>query len=51
MISILFLIPFSFLIIAFAIYVFYWNIKNNQYDDLEGASSRILFDEEEDKSH
>jgi cbb3-type cytochrome oxidase maturation protein len=27
--------------------VFLWSLRSGQYDDLEGAANRILFDDEE----
>lgn len=41
----IYLIPITFFLGIIGIYAFIWNIKHKQYDDLEGASQRILFDE------
>lgn len=41
----IFLIPITFCLAIAGLIAFMWNIKNKQYDDLEGAANRILFDE------
>ena len=44
--SLLYLIPIA-LIIGFAgLLAFIWAIKSKQFDDLDGAANRILFDDE-----
>lgn len=42
----LYLIPLALLIGLLWLGFFVWSIKNNQYDDLEGAAHRILIDDE-----
>jgi cbb3-type cytochrome oxidase maturation protein len=33
---------------AFGLAVFFWAMKNGQFEDLDGAAQRILIDEEDD---
>jgi cbb3-type cytochrome oxidase maturation protein len=40
----LILIPAALLLGGLGLAAFLWSIKNGQYDDLDGAASRILFD-------
>lgn len=42
------LIPISIILIALAIAVFGWAVKNGQYDDLEGPAHSILYDDDAD---
>jgi cbb3-type cytochrome oxidase maturation protein len=42
----LFLIPVTIIIVLGMLVAFFWTLKNKQYDDLDGAASRILFDDE-----
>ncbi len=50
MTSLLFLIPIA-LILGFAgLMAFMWALRSGQFDDLEGAASRILFDEEDESA-
>lgn len=41
------LIPISLVFLSIAVWAFFWAVKNNQFDDLEGPAYRILFDEDE----
>jgi cbb3-type cytochrome oxidase maturation protein len=43
----LFLIPIALLLGLIGLAAFFWTIKSNQYEDLDGAAHRILMDEEE----
>jgi len=43
----LFLIPIALFMGLCGLVAFLWALKSGQYDDLEGAASRILFDEDE----
>jgi len=43
--TILVLIALSLCLGGIALAIFLWSLKSGQYDDLEGAASRILFDE------
>ena len=40
------LIPVALLIVAVAIYVFFWAVDSGQYDDLDSPAHSILFDDE-----
>ncbi len=42
------LIPVSFIFIFIAIRIFFWAVKDGQYDDLDGAAHSILFDKDKD---
>ncbi len=42
---ILFLLVVSLTIAAFGLWFFLWSLRSGQYDDLDGAANRILFDE------
>ncbi len=41
------LIPVSFILIIVAIKIFFWAVKDGQFDDLDGAAHSILFDKDE----
>ncbi|AYC32650.1 cbb3-type cytochrome oxidase assembly protein CcoS [Pseudomonas cavernae] len=41
------LIPVALLIVAVAIYIFFWAVDSGQYDDLDGPAHSILFDDED----
>lgn len=41
------LVPIALGLGALALGAFLWTLKHNQYEDLEGAASRILFDNDE----
>lgn len=42
----LFLVPIALVLSLIGLGAFLWNLRNKQYDDLEGAANRILFDED-----
>jgi len=42
------LIPIALLLGLVGLVAFLWSLKAGQYDDLEGAANRILFDDDED---
>ncbi|PKQ03601.1 MAG: cbb3-type cytochrome oxidase assembly protein CcoS [Alphaproteobacteria bacterium HGW-Alphaproteobacteria-11] len=44
-----FLIPAALLLGLLGLGAFLWSLKSGQYDDLEGAAERILFDDEDDR--
>lgn len=44
---IVWLIPIALLLGLAGLGAFLWSLRSGQYDDLEGAASRILFDDEE----
>lgn len=39
------LIPIAILLTAIGIYIFFWAVKTEQFDDLEKQGMSILFDE------
>ena len=43
------LIPLALALGALGLIAFFWSLRSGQYDDLEGASVRILDEENEDK--
>ena len=44
------LIPIAILLTAIGIYIFFWAVKTDQFDDLEKQGMSILFDEKPSKS-
>jgi len=40
------LIPIAILLTALGIYLFFWAVKSDQFDDLEKQGMSILFDDE-----
>lgn len=44
----LYLIPLAFLIAGLGVWAVFWSIKNNQFDDIEGAAKRILIDKDDE---
>lgn len=42
------LIPVSIVLVALAVVIFGWAVKNGQYDDLEGPAHSILYDDDAD---
>ena len=44
---ILYLLGLSLILGAGGLAVFLWSLRSGQYDDMEGAANRILFDEDE----
>jgi len=46
--SILFtLIPLAILLLAFAVWAFFWAVRSGQFDDLDTPAVQILLDEDE----
>ena len=41
------LIPVAIVLVAFAIWLFFWAVDSGQYDDLDGPAHSILFDDED----
>ena len=41
------LILLSLILLGLAVWAFFWAVKNDQFDDLEGPAHRILFDDDE----
>lgn len=50
MIDFFFLIPIALALGAAGLAAFMWSLKSGQYEDLDGASQRILFDEDKPRS-
>lgn len=46
MTGLFYLIPAALLLGLFGLGAFLWALKNGQFDDLDGAAHRILFDDE-----
>jgi len=46
MTALLILIPVALLLGLLGLAGFLWSMRNGQFDDLDGAGSRILFDED-----
>jgi cbb3-type cytochrome oxidase maturation protein len=40
------LLPVALIIVIIIIAVFYWAVKSDQFDDLEGPAHRILMDDD-----
>lgn len=40
------LIPIAIIFVAIAVYVFFWAVKSDQFEDLEREGSNILFEED-----
>lgn len=45
------MIPIAVIIVALAIWLFFWAVDSGQYDDLDGPAHSILFDDEDSKHH
>ncbi|MFW0777889.1 MAG: cbb3-type cytochrome oxidase assembly protein CcoS [Rickettsiales bacterium] len=45
----LYLIPIALTLGLIGLAGFLWSLRNNQYDDLEGAAHRILMDDDQPK--
>lgn len=41
------LIPVAVVLVALAIWIFFWAVDNGQYDDLDSPAHSILFDDED----
>jgi cbb3-type cytochrome oxidase maturation protein len=46
----LYLIPIALLLGLIGLGAFLWSLRSGQYDDLDGAAERILFDDDEEES-
>ncbi|WP_442488947.1 cbb3-type cytochrome oxidase assembly protein CcoS [Halomonas litopenaei] len=42
------LIPLSLILLGLAVWAFFWAVRNDQFEDLEGPAYRILFEDEDD---
>ena len=41
------MIPVALLIVAVAVYVFFWAVDSGQYDDMDSPAHSILFDDQD----
>ncbi|PSJ55052.1 cbb3-type cytochrome oxidase assembly protein CcoS [Pseudaminobacter soli (ex Li et al. 2025)] len=48
MATLLYLIPIALFLGGLGLGAFMWSLRSGQYDDLDGAASRILIDDEDD---
>lgn len=46
--GLLYLIPVAIFLGLLGLAAFIWSLKSGQYDDLEGAAERILYDDDDD---
>jgi len=46
--ALLFLIPLALLLGLMGLAAFLWALKSGQFDDLDGAAHRILFDDDDE---
>jgi cbb3-type cytochrome oxidase maturation protein len=44
--ELLYLIPISLALGAIGLGAFFWSLRSGQYEDLDGAAERILFDDD-----
>lgn len=44
--GLIFLIPIALFLGLLGLVAFLWSLKNGQYEDLDGAATRILLDDE-----
>ncbi|HVO15865.1 MAG TPA: cbb3-type cytochrome oxidase assembly protein CcoS [Alphaproteobacteria bacterium] len=47
--GLLYLIPAALFLGLLGLGAFLWSLRSGQYDDLDGAAQRILFDDDDDK--
>lgn len=45
------LIPVAVVLVALAIWMFFWAVDSGQYDDLDSPAHSILFDDEDPQHH
>ncbi|HYF05987.1 MAG TPA: cbb3-type cytochrome oxidase assembly protein CcoS [Acetobacteraceae bacterium] len=43
--SLIYLVPPALILGAIGLFAFLWALRSGQYEDLDGAASRILFDD------
>jgi cbb3-type cytochrome oxidase maturation protein len=46
--SLVFLVPLALLLGAAALVAFLWALESGQYEDLDGAAERVLFDDRDE---
>ncbi len=42
------LIPIAIILVAVALWAFFWSVNSGQFDDLESPAHKILFDDDDD---
>lgn len=47
MTALMYLIPAALFLGLLGVAAFFWSLRSGQFDDLDGAAHRILFDDEE----
>ena len=47
--GLIYLIPLALLLSGMGLAAFLWALRARQFDDLDGAAERILYDEEDDR--
>lgn len=45
--ALLILIPAALVLGALGLWAFFWSLRSDQYEDLEGAAARILLEDED----
>jgi len=45
------LLPVALIIVLIIIGIFFWAVRSDQFDDLEGPAYRILMDDDEEAEH
>jgi cbb3-type cytochrome oxidase maturation protein len=50
MTALMYLMPAALFLGLLGVAAFYWSLRSGQFDDLDGAAHRILFDDEDDKT-
>ena len=48
--ALVFLIPIALLLGGAGLAAFFWSMKANQYDDMDGAAERVLLDDDLDEA-
>ncbi len=44
------LIPLSLAFLVVAVWIFFWAVRSEQFDDLEGPAHRLILDDREDRA-
>lgn len=47
MVALYVMVPAAMIIVALAIWLFFWAVDNGQYEDLDSPAHSILFDDED----
>jgi cbb3-type cytochrome oxidase maturation protein len=48
MTALMYLMPAALFLGLLGVAAFYWSLRSGQFDDLDGAAHRILFDDEDE---